>query len=144
MKKILFLDFDGVLHSKTDQRYARLGLLEQFLLRMPELEIVVSSSVRENYSFERLQKIFSPELQHRVVGVTPVLSGWFDVAGRQREVEAYLKSHDLNADNARWVALDDIKYYFEDGCSNLILVDGHRGFTEQEGELLLAWYGQEH
>ena len=142
MKKILFLDFDGVLHSKTDRKFARLGLLEQFLASMPLLEIVISSSVRESYSFERLQNLFDAAVRHQVVGVTPVKSGWFDVASRQREIEAYLELNGLNAENASWVALDDIKYYFEDGCSNLILVDGHCGFSDREGQLLLAWYGQ--
>ncbi len=142
MKKLLFLDFDGVLHSKTDRKFARLGLLEQYLASMPLLDVVISSTVREHYSFERLQTLFSPAVRHQVVGVTPVLSGWFDVAGRQREVEAYLQANGLSADNASWVALDDVKHYFEDGCSNLILVDGHRGFRDEDGQALLAWYGQ--
>ena len=142
MEKLLFLDFDGVLHSKTDRRFAKLGLLEKYLANMPRLEVVISSTVRESQPFARLQMLFSPAVRHQIAGVTPVRSDWLEIGTRQREIEDYLESSGLNAENATWMALDDVKYYFDDGCSNLILVDAHRGFSDHEGQILLDWYNK--
>lgn len=142
MEKLLFLDFDGVLHSKTDRRFAKLGLLEKYLIQMPQLGVVISSTVRESNPFERLQMLFSPAVRHQIIGVTPVRTEWLAVGTRQREIEDYLESRALHAGSATWVALDDVRYYFDDTCSNLILVDGHRGFGDGEGRMLLEWYGK--
>ena len=60
MKKILFLDFDGVLHPDGIALFSRLGLLEEYLLKMPEIEIVISSTWRETQGFDELKNYFSP------------------------------------------------------------------------------------
>jgi hypothetical protein len=140
MKRILFLDFDGVLHSEQDAPLARLPLLEQYLHAMPELALVISSTWREAYPFERLQGIFSAALRERVIGVTPVLNTRFQNGGRQREVEAFLLERGWQASEVAWVALDDMLSFFDQDCPHLIHVNSRHGFGEAEGRRLLAWY----
>ena len=69
---------------------------------------------------------------------------WFagagECGGRQREIQTFLDSANLNSENASWVALDDMPLFFEDGYPNLILTDSSRGFDESNGDALLAWY----
>jgi hypothetical protein len=141
MKKFLFLDFDGVLHGERDPHMAKLPLLEQYLLQMPQLDIVISSTWREVHPLAKLQSMFPPSLRTRVVGVTPILGLGYDTGTRQREIEAYLSQANLRDGATRWIALDDIKWFFDDACPNLILVDPRRGFGHEEGGILLKWYG---
>jgi len=62
MRKIIFLDFDGVLHPDGVGLFSRLPLLESFLSRMPEAEIVVSSTWREDHTLDELRQfVFTPE-----------------------------------------------------------------------------------
>lgn len=112
MKKLLFLDFDGVLHPDGVALFSRLALLEEYLLKMPGVDIVVSSTWRETDSLERLQGYFSEAIRDRVVGVTPSLEDGYDCGGRQREIHAFLESAGLNSENASWVALDDMAMFF--------------------------------
>ncbi len=142
LRKILFLDFDGVLHSDLDlnANFCKVPCLEKFLIEMPDVEIVISSTWRENYSLKEL-KAFSPALlRDRIIDVTPVLEGGFYRGGRQREIEDYLQTNGLQAINASWVALDDWVELFDKGCSFLIWVNPARGFGDDEGRALVRWY----
>ena len=142
MRKILFLDFDGVLHidGDPDGKFSRLPRLEEYLLQMPDIEIVVSSAWREFYSLEQIKEFFPITLRDRIIGITPVLTRSSTPRGRQRDVEAFLDAASLHELNAAWIALDDMKGFFDNGCPYLMWVDPARGFGEQEGRDLLAWY----
>jgi hypothetical protein len=142
MKKILFLDFDGVLHGEQEAgaEFCRLPILERYLSQMPDVEIVVSSSWRESRSLEELKALFPDVLRDRIIGVTPVHERGFDQAGRQREIEAYLESAALHHNEVKWIALDDHAYFFDSRCNNLVLVDPNYGFGDAEGRALLVWY----
>lgn len=140
MRKIIFLDFDGVLHPDGVAKFSRLPVLELFLSEMPEAEIVVSSTWREDHTLEQLRGFFSPHLRSRISGVTPSLDDGYERGGRQREILSYLENEGLSGENCTWVALDDIALFFEDACRNLVLTDASVGFTEREGEQLVAWY----
>lgn len=140
MRKIVFLDFDGVLHPDGIALFSRLGLLETYLSRMPDVEVVISSSWRETESIEQLRAYFSSPIREKIVGATPVLEDGYDCGGRQREIEAYLESAGLKAGNCSWVALDDTQLFFDQGYPNLILTDSSQGFTDIDGESLLSWY----
>lgn len=89
MRKIIFLDFDGVLHPDGVGLFSRLPLLESFLSRMPEAEIVVSSTWREDHTLDELRQFFSPELRQRISGVTPSLDDGYELGGRQKEIQSY-------------------------------------------------------
>ena len=53
---------------------------------------------------------------------------------------SFLSAESLSAKNSSWLALDDVALFFEDPCPNLVLTDSSTGFTDQEGERLIAWY----
>ena len=46
MNSILFLDFDGVLHPGNRGTFERAPMLEMWLLKHPEVDVVISSSWR--------------------------------------------------------------------------------------------------
>lgn len=140
MKKILFLDFDGVLHFDGGALFSRLGLLEKHLLQMPGVEIVISSSWREEQSIEELKNYFPTTIRDQIVDVTPTLGDGYDRGGRQREIQAYLDSAGLDNKNCSWIALDDVQIFFEENWPHLILTDSNQGFTEIHGSSLLEWY----
>jgi hypothetical protein len=144
MRTILFLDFDGVLHSHGGPLFGRVASLEQFLVQMPKLSVVVSSSWRETQTLTQMQANFSPAIRSRIIGMTPILPWQEQVGHRQREIEEYLRIQQLGADAVSWRALDDIAWFFEPTCANLILVDAKTGFQAQHGAALLKWYVQVH
>lgn len=140
---ILFLDFDGVLHPEPcfDQNnlFCFLPLLESVLTDFPDVQIVISSTWRENRSLDVIRGFFSEPIQHRVIGVTP---GWRDyqelleVIGyqRQTEIEAWLRSS--SEPWMPWIAIDDKAYLFRPFLKNLIKTKSETGFdAEAEREL---------
>lgn len=140
MRKVLFLDFDGVLHPDGVGVFSNLSIVEEYLLKMPDVEIVISSTWREDETLDRLKRYFSKFVQERIIGVTPVLDGGCDYGGRQKEILSYLSSEGLNSENAYWVAVDDIKMFFDENWPHLVLVDGAKGFSEDDGNAVLEWY----
>ncbi|TAH47064.1 MAG: hypothetical protein EYC71_02245 [Gammaproteobacteria bacterium] len=140
MRKIIFLDFDGVLHPDGIARFSQLPIFERFLAEMPDAEVVVSSTWREDHTLDQLRGFFSPPLRHRISGVTPSLDDGYEPGGRQKEILSYLANEGLSEKNCSWVALDDIALFFESSCQNLVLTESSSGFTEQEGRQLIAWY----
>lgn len=139
MKRLLFLDFDGVLHGRDSPHFSNLRAFEQCLLAMPDVAIVVSSSWRQEHPLEVLKQMFCPGLRNRIIGITPTLPCGFDNGGRQREITTFLRTAGWNRTNACWRALDDSKSYFEDDCAWLVAVDGNQGFSEREAAALRAW-----
>ncbi|MFC0349860.1 HAD domain-containing protein [Undibacterium danionis] len=134
---ILFLDFDGVLHPDPcyDQgkQFCFLKRLESVLLEFPDVEIVISSTWRESRSIEMLRGFFIPEIQQRIVGVTP---NWrdheelFDVIGyqRQTEIEAWIRTS--GEPWLKWVAIDDKCFLFKPFLQNLVRTRPDTGFDE--------------
>jgi hypothetical protein len=140
MRKILFLDFDGVLHPDGVGTFSKLSDFEQCVIEMTELEIIISSSWRETHSFEKLKNIFPDSLREKIVGITPSLQDGYESGGRQREIEAFLATAGLNSTNASWVALDDMASFFYSDCPFLILTKSEEGFGGREHKALLDWY----
>ncbi len=140
MRKIIFLDFDGVLHPDGEGLFSQLGLFEKHILTMPDIEIVISSTWREDKSLHELQNYFSESIRSQITGTTPILEDGYDTGGRQREIHAFLEAHDLSEKNCHWVALDDMQMFFDGNYPNLILTDSSKGFTEENGATLLQWY----
>lgn len=141
MRKILFLDIDGVLHGDLTGKLVHVGLFEHYLRQLPGVEVVVSSTWREDLSLDELRALFDASLHERFTGVTPILDDGCDSAGREREIAAWLASEGLHAGNARWAAIDDWPQLFSAGCEFLVLTDGRYGFSERDGEALLARLG---
>lgn len=134
---ILFLDVDGVLHPAVNYDAAlllcKLPLLEEVLRRHLDVDVVISSTWRENRTLTELRALFSSDIAHRIIGVTPQ---WLDIQDdessgtyvRQAEVESWLRQHKRTWE--QWLAVDDQKHLFKPFCANLFLTDAKTGLTE--------------
>ena len=128
---ILFLDFDGVSHPEPyapEAAFTQLPLIESVVRERVHVAIVVSSSWRESHSLDELRNFFAPDLQPRVVGVTPDL--WDQALApayvRERECLAWLAAN--RPAGTRWLAIDDRLAFFQPNCPNLFLTDTMQGF----------------
>lgn len=131
---ILFLDFDGVLHSEpcfdSTQLFSCLPRLEAILRDFPEVQIVISSTWRESRSISELRSFFSDDIRTRIIGATPLWSDIPDIVeviGYQRhaEIEGWLRQ---SGESWRdWIAIDDKSYLFKPFLKNLLKTDSLRG-----------------
>jgi HAD domain in Swiss Army Knife RNA repair proteins len=135
MGKILFLDFDGVLHntnSSNEKIFNKLGLLVEALKEKP-CPIVVSSSWRFQYTLDQLKNFLQP-LSGLIINTTGApYVGRFP---RYNEIKEYLKEHEPLAD---WRALDDSFLEFPKPCPELILCKAKTGITHNEIKKLVEW-----
>jgi hypothetical protein len=126
-KHILFLDFDGVLHSDFEAYENPFTQVEYFCdaLRKADpnrkIDIVISSMWRLSEKLDQLRAHFPKDMHERIVDVTPDLSD-FELSpngSRQREIELWMQEH---ARGGHWLAIDDRVNYFDPGCEHLFLV----------------------
>src|SRR5687768_16516543 len=101
MSRILFVDFDGVLHpaGAGAPKFSRLWLLADFL-REPshlDIEVVISSTLREVHSLAELRAFFPADLRERIVATTPVLDEFDTSYQRSEEIEAWLENRNVSA-----------------------------------------------
>ena len=138
---ILFLDFDGVLHSLTGENddgcFCRLPVLWEILRTCPEVEVVFSTSWREIYSPDEMLDFVTAnggeDLRHRFIGQTPSIPVVPDADEyRSREIECLAWLSENNRDLSRWLALDDFEYWFSRESPNLYLVNNMTGLTEMD------------
>lgn len=138
MKILLFLDIDGVLHADHEQQLARLSVFEDYLLQLPEVRVVISSTWREDYTLAELRDLFCVACRHQIIDVTPILSIGYDQGGRQREIEQFLQHPAWRG--SVWLALDDWRSFFDPDCPQLLWIDPSTGFQPEHGEILKQWY----
>lgn len=129
---ILFLDFDGVLHGYGEPSFKHVPALEAVLRENPHVEVVFSTSWRENYGLDRLRGYFSEDIQPRLIGVTPVLDvnkepPYVDFV-RHKEILLWLESQNLP--NRKWVAVDDDYREFPPDCQELVRCQPKFGIGE--------------
>ncbi|MFZ3001111.1 MAG: HAD domain-containing protein [Undibacterium umbellatum] len=134
---ILFLDFDGVLHSEPcydkAQLFSCLPRLEAVLREFPEVQIVISSTWRESRTISELKSFFSFDIGERIIGATPLwteISAIVEIIGYQRhsEIEGWLRQ---SCEPWRdWVAIDDKPYLFKPFLKNLVKTNPNVGFDE--------------
>ena len=148
MQKILFLDFDGVLHPPPtsvpgswqvvlDSSSFFLPALVQRVLRIVRetgCEIVVSSAWRVDFSVDQFNQIFDG----KVTGITPTLdlpiSAYKEGLVRYREVQDYL-AYEVTG-TPSWVAIDDQSKHFPEQ-PNIVITDPQIGVTEQQADLCI-------
>lgn len=104
MMRLLFLDFDGVLHSVDaavipELQFRHLGALSGLLNHYPEVRIVISSNWSSIHDLKSLKDLLG-ELGHRVIGST---LGGDPRLSRFRQCEAIAGR--LHA--ANWIMIDD-------------------------------------
>lgn len=132
---LLFLDVDGVLHpvgadySFSSKFFSHLPLLEELLREFESVDVVISSDWRRAESIEQLQRYFSDDIRHRIIGATPQIDPNVAVHNRrQLEIQAWLNGSGRS--DAEWVALDDWPQNFEAGFERLVLTDPTRAFDQ--------------
>ena len=137
-EKVLFLDFDGVLHPT----HHGLALLSQLPLLESTLEdydckIVISSSWRFHLELDDLKKHFSLTVRNKIVGVTG--DAYVGAFARFHEINAYAMQYGI----VNWRALDDSYWEFPQGCSQLIRCNPNTGLTQHEVKVLSEWLNQD-
>ena len=135
MNKLLFLDFDGVLHPTQltgESPFNRAHLLEEVLVGQ-ELGIIISSSWRFTHNLEKLRKLLPGNISNLIVGATgsPVVGKH----PRFNEISAYLDSNG----SANWRALDDSYWEFPSPCPQLIRCNPNTGVTEKQVKEIKQW-----
>lgn len=142
---LLFLDVDGVLHpvetdySFSSRFFSHLPLLEKLLREFRSVDVVISSDWRLAESIEQLQRYFSEDIRHRIIGATPQLDP--DKAihhRRQLEIQAWLDGNSRL--NAEWVALDDWPSHFEASFERLVLTDPAHAFDQDSFQELRSHF----
>ena len=135
--KILFLDFDGVLHSSmcdSEKQLSQAPLLAALMTEFP-CRIVISSSWRFQYTLEQIKKILPKAISNQVIGMTgDAFDGTFQ---RYNEIKFYLQVHGKTL--ADWKALDDSHNEFPKNCGNLILCNHITGLGHKQLMELKKW-----
>ncbi|SEL82136.1 hypothetical protein SAMN05518845_111266 [Variovorax sp. YR750] len=144
-RKLLFLDIDGVLHpvgkdySFSSRPFSHLPLLEELLREFRSVDVVISSDWRLAENVEQLQRYFSDDIRHRIIGATPQISPDAIVdCRRQLEIQAWLDGNGCSA--TEWVALDDWPLSFDVGFERLVLTDPARAFDQDSFQELRSHF----
>lgn len=149
--RLLFLDYDGVLHPDAVYLTSRgvelraagelfmwALILVEALAPHQDLRIALSTSWARNLGFHRARSVLPAELQSRVIGATwhsAMGKGWpdfipWDAQTRYEQIQAYLSR--LNAP-ASWIAIDDDDQGWADADRDrLILTDPNQGLSNPE------------
>ena len=142
---LLFLDVDGVLHpvgadySFSSRFFSHWPRLEELLRELDSVDVVISSDWRRAESIEQLQRYFSADIQHRIIGATPQIDPNVVVPHRrQLEIQAWLDGNGRS--DAEWVALDDWSSNFEVGFARLVLTDPARAFDQDSFQELRSHF----
>lgn len=128
-EKIVFLDFDGVLHGATTQIFGNIPHFETFFQQkeFADFQVVISSTWRRGKDMAGLRQHFSPDFAPRIIGKTPFLTGF---GTREAECLAWLAEN--GCPDALWIALDDIAAFFPEHREHLYLCDARYGFTSRD------------
>jgi hypothetical protein len=139
MRKVVFLDFDGVLHRFTTGTFRKLPLFCEFLRQNPNISVVISSTWRLQYRLEELREFFEPDVRHQIIDVTPdltVTAGLIALgATRCEEISSWLVSH---PDVTSWAILDDESGLFRNHRDRLVLTDAAEGLVQANLAELLS------
>lgn len=149
--RLLFLDYDGVLHPDAVYLTSRgvelraagelfmwAPLLVEALAPHQDVQIVLSTSWARNLGFHRARSVLPAELQPRVIGATwhsAMGKGWpdfipWDAQTRHEQIQAYLSRLSTPAS---WIAIDDDDRGWADADRDrLILTDPNQGLSAPE------------
>ena len=146
--KILFLDFDGVLHPdrysltshdpdrvfRNNEIFSQAPVLAGLMTEFP-CQIVISSSWRFSYNLDEMKEKLPKAISKNVIGVTG--DAYIGPYPRFNEIKEYLLSR--NKSLYGWRALDDSKIEFPSGCTDLILCDPNTGLASKQIQELKKW-----
>lgn len=136
VRRVLFLDFDGVLHPATTTpagRFVHAPMLANCFLQL-SCDVVISSSWRHSYSIDELRHFLPDELAHLIVGTTgPAVIGKH---ARFQEIQAWIARQPSPVD---WRALDDCEWEFPTNTSKLFLCNANTGLSRKELLSISSW-----
>ena len=132
---ILFLDFDGVLHPQyegqpvpVDVAFCHLPRFEAVMRDFLEVEIVISSTWREQFSLDQLRARFSADIAVRITGTT-LLQHQAEpprlVEQREWEIVAWLEAQ--GRIDEPWIALDDATWQFKHYRAHVVACTAYLG-----------------
>lgn len=144
--KILYLDFDGVLHNDAVMYSEKQGIyidapgrklfewshiLEKILEKHDDVNIVLSTSWCRVRSYEFAKSQLSKELQKRVIGATfdnrLIQKLEFDCMSRGEQILADVVRREVQG----WIAIDnDAKNWPKEYLSNLVKTDDRKGISD--------------
>ena len=132
--KILFLDFDGVLHRYSSGTLSKLPLLCEFLRAHRDVGVVISSSWRDQFSLAELREFFEPDIRTQIIGVTPSMQSdrafnrLYRGRSRSDEIQEWLSSRPVQA----FAMLDDEHKAFTSLHERLVCTDAGEGLTNAD------------
>lgn len=136
---ILFLDFDGVLHPEQDREptpfdelFCFLPQFESVMRDFPQIEIVISSMWRYDFSLDELRTKFSPDIAVRIISTTALterIDGKYLPARREGEMLDWLAAN--NRVDEPWLAIDDAAWQFQNHRSRLIECTWYKGLDTE-------------
>lgn len=156
MRRVLFLDIDGVLndHRKWPNLFAPILFenvlpLNFILESVPEVQIVLSSAWRYRFSdvdvIEALLCVFGVNAYQRIHGRTeldPVVElrpyddrAWWSEMGlkwRAEQIQGYVQQHDIS----QWAVLDDLPLKVD----HLFQTESSVGLTQAIAEQVIAHF----
>jgi hypothetical protein len=170
MKKLLFLDLDGVLNIEQGAKATHLkkseGLIslyfEQHLVKRlnklfeihPDIDVVMSSSWRVGeflFALEELKNL-GANFHEKFVGATPVIKGGMYSScysnNRGEEILSYLKDNfgeNFN-DSVKWIAIDDVATGLIDSGlvlipeNNAVITDPFKGIQADDVNKLINFF----
>lgn len=146
--KILFLDFDGVLHPDAvymtrkgptlraeGTLFMWAGLLTDVLHDFPQVRVVLSTSWVRHLGFSRARSYLPEPVKERVIGATWhsgmgkgwVDQNWWDSASRYEQICRYVSRAHL----ASWVSIDDdSEGWPTEALGHLVYCDGQFGLAQ--------------
>lgn len=132
--RLLFLDFDGVLHPLETEltehdRFCWLPILSRLLIGHHDVRIVVHSTWRYEYTDLELRALLGP--------LGPMFAGSAPRAPREQAIEMVLQS---NRQVHHHLVLDDDAREFSGTTVNLLLVNPQYGLSDEGAQAdLFAW-----
>jgi hypothetical protein len=130
MRKVVFLDFDGVLHRFTTGTFRKLPLFCEYLRQNPDVSVVISSTWRLQYPLEELREFFDADVRQQIIDVTPdltVSAGLIAIGvTRCEEISTWLADH---PEVTCWAILDDESGLFRNHRDRLVLTDATEGLV---------------
>lgn len=131
--RILFLDFDGVIHpvdASSQQLFCWIPTLRHLLSDFPDVRIVVHSSWRYEYSDDEIRQLLSP-IAERFAGTAPRMR-------REQAIETVLQSNKQLVTS--YLVLDDDPREFAGGTLDVLFCESSTGISaEPVQQSLFAW-----
>ena len=142
--KYIFLDFDGVLHKKNEDKKNFFDKANKFdkLIKDYKVNIVVTSGWQFHKEYNSLLEKLTDNIRKKIVGKTSdVKSNQQKLLNKENdrlaEIQRYINESKLG--KIDWVALDDSRNKFPDEFPDLIYCKPKEGLDKKQLRLLEIW-----